>query len=117
MNFARCSDDHGQIVVCFRCRDRISLDAAWADGDGPPFEAYYCEPCKEAKEKNGMARCFDCANTVPEADKWFSRWDDEARCQGCYEIHEHDRKADDMASRTDAAHDAAHDDHPLGGTP
>ena len=41
--------DRRQTFVCLRCNGRVvSPDyKVYADLDGVPFRAYYCEPCKE----------------------------------------------------------------------
>lgn len=43
--FAQCHDTHGQRVRCYACKVELQLADAFADLDGPSFEAYYCRPC------------------------------------------------------------------------
>lgn len=34
-------------VTCRQCLTRVSSEALWADLDGPPFQAYYCDECRK----------------------------------------------------------------------
>lgn len=45
MRLSKCTDTHGQHVVCAHCGAPHKLDESTADLDGEPFRAYYCPTC------------------------------------------------------------------------
>lgn len=49
MNLTRVSTGTAARVMlsCCKCGQRFRDKELYADGDGIPFHAYYCEPCAE----------------------------------------------------------------------
>lgn len=45
--WVKCVDTHGQVVTCLSCGHKLPMRSAWADRNGRPWRAYYCNECKE----------------------------------------------------------------------
>jgi hypothetical protein len=53
MKFVKTQDidaTYNTLVVCISCLTKIKLNGAWADVEGEPFVAYYCDRCKEEED-------------------------------------------------------------------
>lgn len=46
LTLTKCEDTHGQRVRCIACARTRYLKNTYADANGEPFKAYYCERCK-----------------------------------------------------------------------
>lgn len=46
MRLQQVEDTHGQRVFCYQCGVAMPLAGCWADLDGEPWKAYYCDKCK-----------------------------------------------------------------------
>lgn len=38
-------------AACLGCREPIGTGVKWADLNGEPYRAYYCDHCKQAREE------------------------------------------------------------------
>lgn len=49
--FERVDETSHKFFACCLACEKTIYGPKWADLNGKPFAAYYCEPCKQAKEK------------------------------------------------------------------
>lgn len=58
-------------LTCANCNDRISSRNAYADLDGEPFKAYYCDSCRRKLEYVEQSRPFQSVDDIRRISEYL----------------------------------------------